>query len=79
MQKLQTNLALFLAAGFLAGCQQQQKVEQGAAAPAAGSGYAFVQGFPTADAVRQASDDSISVARYRHIASGIRRSQPKAL
>lgn len=59
MQKRLMRLAGFLAVGFLAGCQQQQKVgEQGVAAPAAGSGYAFVQGFPTTDSAQKATDNT---------------------
>ena len=59
MQTRWMRLAGFLAVGFLAGCQQQQKVgEQGVAAPAAGSGYVFAQGFPTSDSAQKATDNT---------------------
>jgi hypothetical protein len=58
-----TKLVVFLAAGFLAGCQQQpqqtsQVSQPGAPATDAGSGYAFVQGYPTADGAQKATDDT---------------------
>jgi hypothetical protein len=59
MQTRLMKLAGFLAVGFLAGCRQQQKVgEQGTTTPAAGSGYAFERGYPTADTTQKAYDDA---------------------
>ncbi len=40
-----SQAAVFVCAGLLAGCQQQQQnVGQGAVAPASGSGYGFSEG-----------------------------------
>ncbi|HSY72464.1 MAG TPA: DUF1254 domain-containing protein, partial [Alloacidobacterium sp.] len=56
-QMRSTKFAVFLVAGFLAGCQQQSKTtDQGAAAPS-GSGYTFERGFPTSDTAQKAYDD----------------------
>jgi hypothetical protein len=63
-----TKLAAFLIAGFLAGCQQSKPVGEQTATPANGSGYAFVQGYPTTDAAQKANDDadfSRAIQAYR--------------
>jgi hypothetical protein len=68
MQMRPTKLAVFLIAGLLAGCQQPKPVSEQAATPANGSGYAFVQGYPTTDAAQKANDDadfSRAVQAYR--------------
>src|SRR5271170_772151 len=68
MHKRITRVGVFLVAGLLAGCQQPKTADQGTTAAPSGSGYAFVQGYPTADAAKKANDDadfSRAVQAYR--------------
>src|SRR6201996_9550868 len=58
MQTRPTKLAAVLVVGFLVGCEQQKQPTQQTSAPATGSEYAFLQGYPTADAAQKANDDA---------------------
>jgi hypothetical protein len=53
-----TKFASLLVAALLTGCQQQKAPEQITTSTTSTSGYAFQKGYPTADAAKQAIDDT---------------------